>query len=81
MKKNGKEGGINSEDRKLDARKKIKLGGLFVKAGLDSFYPHDPATLYGMLLYCKKAMEIKPELVGKWRALGFELIESKELRK
>lgn len=71
----------NSTDRKLDTRKKIMLGGLFVKAGLDHFYPDDPATLYGMLLYCKKAMEIKPELLPKWKALGFELIESKELKK
>lgn len=68
-------------DRKLDARKKIMLGGLFVKAGLDHFYPHDPATLYGMLLYCKRAMEIKPELLAKWKAMGFELIEHKAEKK
>lgn len=71
----------NDVDRKLDARKKIMLGGLFVKAGLDHFYPSDPATLYGMLLYCKKAMEIKPELLTKWKTLGFELIDSKETKR
>ena len=71
----------NSTERKLDTRKKIMLGGLFVKAGLDNFYPHDPATLYGMLLYCKKAIEVKPELLLKWKALGFELIENKETKK
>ena len=71
----------NILDRKLDARKKIMLGGLFVKAGLDHFYPHDPATLYGMLLYCKRAIELKPELLTKWKALGFELIDEKDRRR
>lgn len=61
-------------DRKAEARKKIMLGGLFVKAGLDHFHPHDPATLYGMLLYSKKVMEIKPEIVHKWKELGKELM-------
>jgi hypothetical protein len=61
-------------DRKLDARKKIMLGGLFVKAGLDNFYPHDPATLYGMLLHCKEVMTAKPEVLAKWKELGKELM-------
>jgi hypothetical protein len=61
-------------ERKLDARKKIMLGGLFVKAGLDHFHPHDPATLYGILLHAKKLMDTKPELITKWRELGKELM-------
>jgi hypothetical protein len=33
----------SAQERKADARKKIMLGGLFVKAQLDHFHPHDPA--------------------------------------
>jgi hypothetical protein len=66
---------LNLQDRKQDARKKIMLGGLFVKAGLDSFHPHDPATLYGMLLDAKSAMEANPNLQAKWKNLGKELIK------
>jgi hypothetical protein len=62
------------QDRKQDARKKIMLGGLFVKAGLDHFHPHDPATLYGMLLDAKAKMQCNPTLQDKWRAMGKELM-------
>jgi hypothetical protein len=62
-------------DRRADARKKIMLGGLFVKAGLDSFYPNDPATLYGMLLDAKEKMLSTPDMCNKWRELGKELIK------
>jgi len=40
----------SQQARKADARKKIMLGRLFVKAELDHFHPHDPAILYGMLV-------------------------------
>ncbi|MCZ6901305.1 MAG: conjugal transfer protein TraD [Rickettsia endosymbiont of Ixodes persulcatus] len=40
----------SSFDRKSDARKKIMLGGLFVKAGLDYLHPENAHILYGMLL-------------------------------
>jgi hypothetical protein len=63
------------QERKADARKKIMLGGLFVKAQLDHFYPHDPATLYGMLLEAKNRMQDDPLLAGKWRTLGRELMK------
>ncbi len=66
---------LNIQERKKDARKKIMLGGLFVKVGLDSFHPHDPATLYGMLLDAKSAMEANPKLMTKWKHLGKELIK------
>ena len=61
--------------RKEDARKKIMLGGLFVKAGLDHFHPHDPATLYGILLDAKNRMQDDPLLAGKWHTLGQELMK------
>jgi hypothetical protein len=62
-------------DRKADTRKKIMLGGLFVKAGLDDFYPNDPATLYGMLLDAKEQIATNPSIKDKWRELGRELIK------
>ena len=65
----------SQQARKEDARKKIMLGGLFVKAELDHFHPHDPATLYGMLLDAKNRMQDDPLLAGKWRTLGQELMK------
>jgi hypothetical protein len=61
-------------DRKADARKKIMLGGLFVKAELDHFHPHDPATLFGMLLHAKQLMRQDPNIQKQWRELGKELM-------
>ena len=66
-------------DRKKDARKKIQLGGLFVKAGLDYMHPQDAYILYGMLLDCKCSMQVKPELRSRWAALGKELLISKKV--
>ena len=63
------------QERKADARKKIMLGGLFVKAELDHFHPHDPATLYGILLDAKNRMQDDPLLISKWRTLGQELMK------
>ena len=63
------------QERKEDARKKIMLGGLFVKAQLDHFHLQDPATLYGMLLEAKRRMQDDPLLVDKWRTLGQELMK------
>lgn len=64
-------------DRKEDTRKKIQLGGLFVKAGLDHMHPSGAYILYGMLLDCKRALEKKPELQDKWGHMGQELLMSK----
>lgn len=41
-----------SNDRRIDTRMKIHLGGLLVKAGLDTL---DPETLYGALLALRTA--------------------------
>ena len=65
----------SQQARKEDARKKIMLGGLFVKAELDHFHQHDPATLYGMLLEAKNRMQADPTLTNKWRTLGQELMK------
>lgn len=61
-------------ERKADAHKKIKLGGLIIKAGLDHFHPHDPATLYGMLLYSKNLLN-DPNFAQKFKELGKELMK------
>lgn len=61
-------------DRKEDARKKIQLGGLIIKAGLDYMHPRDAYILYGMLLDCRSALQAKPELRNKWARLGQELL-------
>ena len=61
-------------DRKTDARKKIMLGGLFVKAGLDHMHPRDAYILYGMLFDCKRVMGLKPEVKERWANLGKELL-------
>ena len=65
-------------DRKTDARKKIMLGGLFVKAGLDHMHPQDAYILYGMLLDCKRVMQFKPEVRERWANLGKELLMSEK---
>jgi len=56
-------------DRKEDTRKKIQLGGLIVKAGLDDMHPTDTYILYGMLLDCKRIMQEKPEIKSRWELL------------
>ena len=61
-------------DRKEDTRKKIQLGGLFIKAELDHMHPQDAYILYGMLLDCKRALEIKPEVKKRWAELGKGLL-------
>lgn len=61
-------------DRKADARKKIQLGGLIVKAGLDYMHPQDAYILYGMLLDCRRALKVKPDVKKRWAHLGKELL-------
>ena len=61
-------------DRKEDARKKIQLGGLLVKAELDHMHPTETYVLYGMLLDCKRAMQEKPAVKERWAKLGRELL-------
>ncbi len=60
------------DSRKEDARKKIQLGGLIIKAGLDHMHPEEAYVLYGMLLDCKKVLQDRPEIKEKWKILGKE---------
>ncbi len=59
--------------RKQDARKKIMLGGLIIKAGLDYLHPKDTEVLYGMLLTNKMLLSIKPDSIEQWRKAGKDL--------
>lgn len=63
-------------DRKADARRKILMGGLVVKAELQNLYEEDASILYGMLLDCKKTLEVRPELKSRWQKLGEELLSN-----
>lgn len=65
-------------DRKFDTRKKIQLGGLIVKAGLDYMHPKDAYILYGMLLDCKSALAKRPEILERWSKLGKALLSGDE---
>lgn len=65
-------------DRKEDTRKKIQLGGLIVKAGLDHMHPKEAYILYGMLLDCKMAIEKSPQIKMRWAQLGKDLLKGEE---
>lgn len=62
-------------DRKSDSRKKIMLGELFVKAGLDYLHPENAHILYGMLLDCKEQLILNPKIIDKWRGKGQQLLQ------
>lgn len=62
-------------DRKAETRKKIQLGGLMVKAGLENMHPKEAYILYGMLLDCRKVLESRPDIKEKWASLGKILLE------
>lgn len=61
-------------DRKQQTRKKIQLGGLVVKAGLDYLHPQDAHVIYGMLLDCKEHLHTKPETKKRWACMGRGLL-------
>jgi tRNA C32,U32 (ribose-2'-O)-methylase TrmJ len=60
---------IKSLERKKDTRRKIELGGLIKKAGLDE---EATAVLYGLLLEAKEKIEGKDKdyLRKGWRLRG-----------
>ena len=61
-------------DRKAETRKKIQLGGIMVKAGLENMHPKEAYILYGMLLDCRKVLESRPDIKEKWAQLGKTLL-------
>ena len=68
-------------NRKADARKKIWIGGLFVKAGLDSMHPKEAYVLYGMLLWCKEVLQANPSITSTWKEAGRALEEAPKFSK
>lgn len=64
-------------ERKADARKKIMLGGLIVKAGLDYLHPENAYILYGMLVDCKEQLTLNSKIIDKWKNKGKDLLLSK----
>lgn len=60
---------MSYEERKLDTRRKIAMGGLVVKAGLDH---EDPAVLLGMLMSAARVLSSPDanEHRKRWRERG-----------
>jgi hypothetical protein len=56
---------ISAEDRRADAHRKIKLGGLCIASGVEEW---DPAEIVGALL--SAAAAATPEHLHKWRERG-----------
>lgn len=65
-------------DRKADARKKIALGGLLIKAGFGAMGEDQAHIIYGMLLDCKRALANKPDLEHRWAQLGCALFTKQQ---
>lgn len=57
---------VNAEERRKDARDKILLGGLLVKAGLRE---EDKAVLYGAILEMRKKLR-NPRVRESYRKAG-----------
>lgn len=57
---------MNAEQRRKDAREKIMLGGLLVKAGLRE---EDTAVLYGAILDMREKLK-KPRVRESYRKAG-----------
>lgn len=64
-------------NRKAENRKKIWIGGLFVKAGFDVMYPREVYILYGMLVWCREFLQENPDIVETWQKLGADLEQKK----
>jgi hypothetical protein len=79
---------MSYEERKLDTRRKIAIGGLVIKAGLDH---EDPAVLLGMLLSAARVLSSPnasehrrrwPKSLGKWlRIVAIESVNGTWMRR
>ncbi len=60
---------MTHEERKLDTRRKIAMGGLVIKAGLDH---EEPAVLLGMLMSAARVLSSPnaDEHRRRWRERG-----------
>ena len=60
---------VADSDRRLDTRHKIKLGGLVIKAGLDT---EESAVLLGILIAAKRVLsgQHAADSRRRWKELG-----------
>jgi hypothetical protein len=65
---------MRTQDRKADARRKIQMGGLIIKAGLDHYHEYQKEILFGILLDAAKKLESdqKENYEHKFASLGEE---------
>lgn len=66
---------LKIQERKHRTRHLIELGGLIVKAQLDSL---DSNTLYGALLFLKSSMHGNEQIIKSWTQAGSGAFESEE---
>jgi acetyl-CoA carboxylase carboxyltransferase component len=65
----------SKDKRKLEAREKIQLGGLFFIAGLNG---NDKGSLLGALLEMSKTIKDNPQKIKEWKAKGDALLAGRE---
>ncbi|MGC1182838.1 conjugal transfer protein TraD [Legionella sp.] len=55
------------QKRRADTRRKIELGGLVIKSGIET---HDKSILLGALAYAKKLIEQNPHYEQVFKSIG-----------
>ncbi len=68
-------------NRKAENRKRIWIGGLFVKAGFAAMHPKETYILYGMLVWCREFMQQNPDILKTWKKLGADLEQKQQVQK
>ena len=68
---------MNSLNRRLDARNKIMMGGLIIKAGLDDLHKTNKAALLGILLDAKQKLKNADKLERKKLMQNYTYIGAK----
>lgn len=59
-------------ERKSDTRRKIQIGGLVIKAGLDHLFDMNEAILLGALLEVAAKAKNNEAILDKWQNLGIQ---------
>jgi len=61
----------NERLRKQDVHRKIKLGSLIIKAGLDNY---SPSALLGLLCEASERLQQQPHVLEDWQHRGDNLL-------
>ena len=61
----------NERLRKQDVHRKIKLGSLIIKAGLDNY---SPSALLGLLNEASERLQQQPQVLEDWQHRGDDLL-------